>query len=586
MKKFKNKFKFLKNGYFWIFIGIFLAGAFLRAYNFSPWLHFELDQSRDATLVGEAVENGAGNLPLLGPRAAGTFLRLGPAFYYIEYVSALVFGNSPSGMAMAILIFSLLSIPAFYLLLRRYFSNKITLVLLMVFSVSTFMVVYSRFAWNPNLLPFFSIMLLWTLLKSTDAEEGKRMGYWLLACAFFFGVLAQLHFLALIIFGATAVLFLSYKRPKIKPIFWVGSVLIILFLHLPMVINEAKTQGHNSKLFIEAITDKSDSKKSYTLVEKGVRNVSENILKYWIIISGSQKAEIPELRMDGETGKYDIRCDKICRDNLHKGVLASGFFFLGIIFLVARIFLEKIPSKKDFLVSMAFLLAISLGVFTPLAFDMSPRFFLIVAPLPFVFLGLIIDGVGKFLRIKNLAWALGAVLAAFSLYFTIGYLSQLDKAISDQFSIGSDRILKQKTRITLEQQEAITDYMESFYKKNNYAVFYHGQSEFHRAFAYLLDKRKIPRDGISKKDICRQGNYFLIIRTQSDIKKYDSYFEMFDLIEGQQFGTLTIFHLSPKPAIINCERPDESKFRNYKNEGGAVAKRFIWEEIFEEESEE
>ena len=82
------KLNFIKNKYFWIFLAIFALGIFLRAYNFAPWLHFELDQARDAILVGEAVEDGAGELPLLGPRAAGSFLRLGPAFYYIEYISA------------------------------------------------------------------------------------------------------------------------------------------------------------------------------------------------------------------------------------------------------------------------------------------------------------------------------------------------------------------------------------------------------------------------------------------------------------------------------------------------------------------
>lgn len=582
MNKIKNKFKFLKNNYFWIFVGIFLLGIFLRAYNFTPWLHFELDQARDATLISEAIEGGPKDLPLLGPRAAGSFLRLGPVFYYIEYVFASVFGNTPQGSAYAILFFAVLAIPASYLLFKRFFSTRLTLALLFILSSSLFMVTYARFAWNPNMLPFFVIMLLWTLLKSVDVEEEKKRGYWLLLSGFLLGILAQFHFLAMIVLSVVSVFFLLYKRPKIKTQFWIGSILIVLFLHIPVIINEANTGGENSKLFIEAVSDKSESKESYSLIEKVSKNYSENILKYWIILTGSQSAEVPELRVNKETNKLDIKCDQECRDNLPKGAAAAIFFTLGILALIIEIFLEKITQKKDFLILNLMLLVVSFGVFTPLAFDMSPRFFLIIIPLPFLFLGLLLNRFGKIIKMKNFAWAVVVIFSAFNLYFTVTYLIQLNNAGDKYFEIKKDRVLKQKTRITLEQQVAITDYMESFYNLNNYPIFYKGQSEFHRAFAYLLDSKNIPRDGISKSDICRQGNYFLIIRTQSDLKNYTSYFKIFDLVEEKKFGTLRVFRLAPKPASITCEKSNEDKFRNYKGEGGSVAKRYTWGELFEE----
>jgi len=60
------------------FLSLVLLGAFIvRFWNFAPWLYFEADQSRDAIIVKKAFEEGPGYLPLLGPRAAGTFLRLG-----------------------------------------------------------------------------------------------------------------------------------------------------------------------------------------------------------------------------------------------------------------------------------------------------------------------------------------------------------------------------------------------------------------------------------------------------------------------------------------------------------------------------
>ena len=125
---------------------IILAGVFLRSYNFSDWLHFELDQSRDAKVIDLAVENGPGDLPLLGPKAAGSFLRLGPIFYYFGYLSAEIFGNTPDGIAVITLIFSCLTLPLFYLFSRRYFSQKISLFLLAIFSSSIFFILISVFA--------------------------------------------------------------------------------------------------------------------------------------------------------------------------------------------------------------------------------------------------------------------------------------------------------------------------------------------------------------------------------------------------------------------------------------------------------
>src|SRR3989338_6583925 len=95
-------------------IAIIGFGFFLRTYHFSDWLHFELDQARDVRVIDTALDGSATDLPLLGPKAGGTFLRLAPGFYYLEYVSALVFGRVPAGMAGVVGVFSLFPVPPFF----------------------------------------------------------------------------------------------------------------------------------------------------------------------------------------------------------------------------------------------------------------------------------------------------------------------------------------------------------------------------------------------------------------------------------------------------------------------------------------
>jgi len=584
MKKKKNKLKlfekigFFKNKYFWIFMLFFVLGVFLRSYNFVPWIHLELDQARDATLVDESLVGGPMNLPLLGPRAAGSFLRLGPISYYIDYAFSVPINNSVVGSALATLFFSILSLIVFYFLLRRYFSKNLSLAVGAIFSTSLFLVTYSRFAWNPNLLPFFIILFFLALLRAVDGENEKKQGWWLLASAVVFGVLSQLHFLAMIVVFVSAVVFLIFKRPRIKAVFWAGSVLVVLFLNLPLVINDIKSGGDNIKQLTGTVEEKSESKASYDLIEKVIKNYTENSLSYWTIVSGSQSAELPRIATELKARKLDIECKESCRNNLGLGIVAAIFFGLGILILVVESIVEKEPRKKDFLVLNLILFLISFGIFTFLAYDLSPRFFLIVIPLPFIFWGLIFYEALKLVKNVKLVWIFAIIFATFNLYFTIEFFDQLAKAKSEAISIGNDKILRQKTRITLEQQELIVDYIEGIYKKNKFAVLYHGQSEFHRAFAYLLDKRNIPRDGISMGEnhtTCRKGNYFLIIRTQSSEDNFADYFTDFTVLEEKKFGTLTVYHLSPKPTIINCEVPDQSKFRAEQWPKGTPGKKCL-----------
>ena len=141
-----------------IFIIVAVAFA-VRVYHFSDWLYFQGDQARDALLVTEAYGGGPGNLPLLGPRAGGTSTRLGPVFYYFQYISVLIFGNrSPAVFAFPDLFFSILTIPLLYLFLRKFFKSGWSILLTLLYSVSLYTVQYSRFAWNPNSLPFFNLL--------------------------------------------------------------------------------------------------------------------------------------------------------------------------------------------------------------------------------------------------------------------------------------------------------------------------------------------------------------------------------------------------------------------------------------------
>ncbi|MDH4330821.1 MAG: glycosyltransferase family 39 protein [Candidatus Moranbacteria bacterium] len=579
MEKIKG---FLNKKHSWILLGIIFLGIFLRVYNFAPWIHFELDQARDAILIDEAIDGGMGELTLLGPRAAGTMLRLGPAFYYLEYIGSVITGNTIVGSAGVVLFFSILSLPLFYVFLRRYFSERISLSLLAVFSTSLFLVTYSRFAWNPNLIPFFMLVVMYSLLRTVEAEE-KKKGKWLVLTAVFFSLLVQFHFLALIISSGVAVLFLLYKRPKIQLKFWVAAVAVFFFVSSPMIINDIKTGGDNFSEFMGAVTEKSDES-PVPLIEKLARNYSEHSFWHEVILTGYQDSDLPKLEKK-KKGGYGVECDRYCRDHLVAGMLGFLIVTLGGILLIWRAFKEKHSIKKDFLVINLLVLFVSFVIFTPLSLDLSPRFFLIEIAIPFVFLGLIFENMKSIKGGKLLIAPAAAILVIFNISFVEIFFNELSVAGKENTEIGRDRILKQKTRITLEQQMAIIEYFKERYNENGYPIFLRGQNEFHRSFSYLLDKEGIFRDGISTTTIYEEGNYFLIVRSQSSMDSFqEKYGEKFEFTSKEEFGTLSVFGLSPKKDAITNKSFDlkelEKERDDEEDNGSEDAKRYKWNEIF------
>ncbi|MFC1638448.1 glycosyltransferase family 39 protein, partial [Patescibacteria group bacterium] len=164
-----------KNKFFWIATVVFLFGIFLRVYHFDDWLHFELDQARDVFIISNADSNGFSEMPLLGPQARGRDLQLGPIFYYFQYTSAKIFGVSPVTIAFPDLLFSILLIPLSYLFSRQFFSGSISLLLSLITASSLFLVTYGRFAWNPNAMPFWTMLSVYALMKVSGDFSGKNI---------------------------------------------------------------------------------------------------------------------------------------------------------------------------------------------------------------------------------------------------------------------------------------------------------------------------------------------------------------------------------------------------------------------------
>jgi 4-amino-4-deoxy-L-arabinose transferase-like glycosyltransferase len=567
----------LERGKLILVLAIIALGFFLRSYHFSDWLHFELDQSRDARVISDALENGPGNLTLLGPRAGGTFLRLGPLFYYFQYAGGIIFGNNPSGIAMATLIFSIGSLFVFYLFCREYFSKALSILLLSIFSTSLFFVMYSRFAWNPNSLPFFELFAFYSLLRTTRKEE-KKKGIWLIVFFLSLTIATQLHFLALLSLPLIGLAYLIIKRPKVPWRFWVISASVVIFLYSPVILNETKTGGANFKEFKKAISGKSDSE-GHSILASVAREYQEQGLASWLILTGNEKGT--PLKVGKNPSGFPVTCGSDCRKDLPYTMAALAIFTLGVVLLIKNFVFQRDSEKRNFILLNSLWFLCIFVMYVPLAFDLSPRFFLLIGPVYLVFLGFgleVISGLKRGLVVI----AIAALFVASNLFYTYQRFRQMAVAKTENVEIEPDRILKERARVTLSQEMAIADYVKSEYEKNSLPVNVKSDAQYDRAFKYLLE-RNVPVNDFSSDGPYKPGNYFLIWRTSSDVQSKNSkYLAFFDVVESKSFGTLTVFYLTPKEEFLDLGPAKKSESKSPSK----VPKRYTWNEFFSSQAGE
>ena len=580
---------------------VIVLAVFLRTCHVGDWLHYELDQARDFRIVAAAIEYGPGELPLQGPKAAGnvviadatgaltdkTTLRLGPLFYYIEYVSVLLFGATPLGSVVLIVILSIATVPLVYVFLRRFFYAPLALGLSALVASSLFFVTYSRFGWNPNLIPFFMTFFAYSLLRVTDLRDAHR-GWWLIVAAGALAFVGQMHFLAFIAAPVIGVAYLLWSwraisgKHRLPWRFWFVAVALFALLQVPLALNDWRTGGENTKAFVAALTQKSE-KDTHTLPEKIVRNAANHVKYYWIVITGDQRAEIPTL------SDWDIRCDHSCRVGLWRGAVVILLIAGGKVAWFMAYRRERSLRRRDFLRMSALWISVVFALYIPLAYNMAPRFFLLQGVMFVVLFGLFVQMLLR-LRYRGvtvLAWTLIGTAVVANLFFVWQDFAQRARAATDaSLRIPTDYILKEKTRMPFTQMQMIMAHIARRSTETGFPVWLHAQPEFKRAFWERIDAAGIGRFG-APTDLSRayrNGLYFLIIRTQS---KSTSYVEKIkdhaDIVDIEVFGTLTLYEFTPHDDVIVADNPSLFVKRRDPRFSSSVQKRYLWRQVFDRE---
>lgn len=247
----------LKRKIFWIVLFLTLFGAILRLYRLPDSLQFLGDQGRDALRVARMFKQG--DLVFIGPVTSIGNMYLGPLYYYFMVPWLWATYPSPLGPAYGVALLSILAIPLIYVLGSQLVGKKAALLATICMSVSSVLITYSRFSWNPNPAPLLGLLLMWALYRSWKTHPK----YWLLV-AIFFSILIQLHYITLLsLLPIIIILFLQLKESAqstnklfLLAKYVLASALIGLIFISPLIFFDLKHGGTNQAALRELIGGK------------------------------------------------------------------------------------------------------------------------------------------------------------------------------------------------------------------------------------------------------------------------------------------------------------------------------------------
>ena len=566
---------FRKNWVYLVLALIIIAAIGIRVYHFSSGLHFGMDQARDAYLVKKAVLDGPSQLPLLGPRAGGTFVRLGPVFYYFQYLSAKLFGStSPPVFAYPDLLFSILVIPLFFFFLKLFFKNTTALLVTALFAFNFVIIQFSRFAWNPNSIPFWTLLTFFALFRAVDEKRKIKKYLWLVLVAVGWAVAGQLHFVVLAAIPITIFFFLLWTG-KWRNFSWKEAALffaIVVIFFAPMILSDIKMSGDNIKQFVWAF--------KYKPQEHGLTDNLKTDLSmhanYWTQILTTYISP---------TGKASL-------------LAGAALPLFGLFYIFGGLKKkEEGDRKKNFLKLIFAWAAVSFLILIPFAFQIKPRFLFFEIFIPFIFVGFGIEWLLAGKKWKKLAMVavVGATLVIICLNAeaTKAWFEKMKN--KKEFSVWGGRypFVQYPKEISVSDFQQAAEFVEEKSPDPGKKIYFYGNLELRNPLIYLLKEKNPNLDygyiSFSKKDF--SGAYFSITTSNGGFESMPrKYQAKFDLAENKIFEKLAVQELSlkevqpKKSEEESLKEPNDPKMQSEteKNSKKGLKKsdRVLWEDIF------
>lgn len=227
---------------------IIILAFFFRFYKLEETFYFISDTGRDAQAAFKILVDH--KLTLLGPRASVAGFYLGPFYFYLITIPLLLFNFDPLGLAYFSAAAGVFGVILIYLIARNLFNLFVAFSVAFLFAVSNIVITHTRMAWNPTLVPVFSLLLILFLIYYVKSKKTR----WSFLIWITLGLGIQLHFNFLYLIPPVVLIFLLHLRTiknRLREILIGFS--IIFFLNSSLLIFDLRHNFITGKAFIEFI---------------------------------------------------------------------------------------------------------------------------------------------------------------------------------------------------------------------------------------------------------------------------------------------------------------------------------------------
>lgn len=377
-----------------IFI-LLLIAAFCRLYKIDQYLTFLGDEGRDVIIVRRLLTEL--HPPLIGPGTSIGNMYLGPLYYYLMAPALLIANFSPVGPAIMVAFLGVVTVGLVWYFFRELFPSKErinwgALIAAGLFAISPTVIIYSRSSWNPNIMPFFATLAVFSVWKVYKDHKFN----WLYVLGISFAAVLQSHYLGLILASTLALfwfltaihVFKDVKLNKLKVEFlkksFYGLVLFILMMS-PLFFFDVRHNWINSKAMYNFFT---------------VRQETVSI-RPW--------TAIPKIPKSFE----EVNLSLVAAKNETAGYVLTWIFLISLVVLITEGI--KNSSRRNPQFNSEFLLLTSWIGFALVGFGLYKQhiydhYFGFIFPVPFLLMGVVVN---KLISYKILGKIAAAVIVVY-----------------------------------------------------------------------------------------------------------------------------------------------------------------------------
>jgi len=230
---------------------LILVAAFFRLWQIRDYVVFLGDEGRDMIVMRNMIRQK--ELTFLGPTASVGGFYLGPIYYWMAAPFLLIFNYDPVGPSYMVAAFGIATVFLLYKFLKDAVGIWPAFLASALYAAAPLIVRYSRSSWNPNPLPFFALLMIYSIYLGIKKQKAL---FFLLAGASF-GVAIQLHYLAVMLVPVAALIVALNSNFKKWPQMLVLGAAGAIITFSPFLLFEIKHNFPNFKTILEFVTRQS-----------------------------------------------------------------------------------------------------------------------------------------------------------------------------------------------------------------------------------------------------------------------------------------------------------------------------------------